>query len=410
MANRESVDHFSKIVSKEEIRQNDYNLNIPRYVDSSEKAEHWDIYASMFGGIPMSELDEMKEYWRAFPNLKEALFEQTSSDYCKLTTDDVKTAIKQHSDVSVFKNQYTNVFNGIEDYLYHQLIEHMETLNISRTEQILADDIFARLSNVQLIDKYEAYQLLDDSWNRIAVDLEMIQTEGFEAVKKVDPNMVLKKKKGKDEEVQDGWIGHILPFDLVQNVLLVDAKNVLKDKENRLSEIGSEYEELIDSLTEEEKEADFINDAKDSFVAAELKKALKSDSIDSETMEKLRAANAIITEEKALKAEIKKLSAELENKTKETIESLTDDQAIELLKEKWIVPLVESIMKLPDNIVNDLVSKIDCLAKKYETTFEQVETEIAETEKSLCSMIDELCGNKFDMLGLNELKKLLGGE
>ena len=210
--------------------------------------------------------------------------------------------------------------------------------------------------------------------------------------------------------MQDGWIGHILPFDLVQNVLLVDTKNALKDKENRLSEIGSEYEELIDSLTEEEKEADFINDAKDSFVAAELKEALKSDSIDSETMEKLHTANAIIAEEKALKAEIKKLSAELESKTKETIESLTDNQAIELLKEKWIVPLVESIMKLPDNIINDLASKIDCLAKKYETTFKQVEKGIAETEKSLCSMIDELCGNEFDMMGLNELKKLLGGE
>ena len=192
--------------------------------------------------------------------------------------------------------------------------------------------------------------------------------------------------------------------------LLIDTKNVLQDKEKRLSEIGSEYEELIDSLTEEEKEADYINDAKDSFVAAELKKALKSDSIDSETMEKLRTANAIIAEEKALKTEIKKLSAELESKTKETIESLTDDQAIELLKEKWIAPLVESIMKVPDNIVNDLVSKIDCLVKKYETTFEQVEKEIVETEKSLCSMLDELCGNEFDMMGLNELKKLLGGE
>ena len=141
-----------------------------------------------------------------------------------------------------------------------------------------------------------------------------------------------------------------------------------------------------------------------------MQKAVKSDSIDSETMEKLRAANAIIAEEKSVKAEIKRISAELESKTKETIESLTDDQAIELLKEKWIVPLIESIMKLPDNIVNSLISKIDSLVKKYETTFEQVEKEIVETEKSLCLMIDELCGNEFDMLGLNELKKLLGGE
>ena len=141
-----------------------------------------------------------------------------------------------------------------------------------------------------------------------------------------------------------------------------------------------------------------------------MKKALKSDSIEPETMEKLRIANDLITEEKVLKAEIRKLSAELESKTKETIESLSDEQTFNLLKEKWITPFIESLMKLPDHMINELVSKIDYLAKKYEITFEQVEKEIEETEQSLCSMIDELCGNEFDMAGLAELKKMLGGE
>ena len=163
-------------------------------------------------------------------------------------------------------------------------------------------------------------------------------------------------------------------------------------------------------MTEEEKEADFINDAKDSFVTAELKKALKSDNIELETMEKLRTANAIITEEKSVKAEIKTLSTQLESKTKETIENLTDEQAVYLLKEKWITSLVDSLMELPDHVINNLVSEVERLAKKYETTFEQIEKEIAETEQSLCSMIDDLCGNESDMAGLNELKKLLGGE
>lgn len=410
VAHRESVDYFSKVVSKEEIRENDYNLNIPRYVDSSEKTESWDIYASMFGGVPVAELNELKDYWKAFPDLKEALFEQTASDYYKLSVGEVKKTIKQNKDILAFENRYADAFAGLEPYLYQELISNMMVLNISKTEQLLSDDIFDRLCNVPLIDKYEAYQLLDDAWSKIAVDLEMIQTEGFEAVKKVDPNMVLKKKKSKEEEAQDGWIGHILPFDLVQDVLLTDIKNVWKEKENRLSEISSEYEELVDSLTEEEKEADFMNDAKDKFVASKLKKALKSDSIEPETMEKLRIANDLMTEEKALKAEIKKLSAELESKTKETIESLSDEQTFNLLKEKWITPLVESLMKLPDHMINELVSKIDYLAKKYETTFEQVEKEIAETEQSLCSMIDDLCGNEFDMAGLAELKKMLGGE
>lgn len=410
VAHRDSVDHFSKVVSKEEIRKNDYNLNIPRYVDSSEKTESWDIYASMFGGIPAVELDELKDYWKAFSDLKEALFEQTSSNYYKLSVGEIKKAIKQNKYILAFENRYADAFSGMESYLYQELISNMMVLNISKTEQRLSDDIFDRLSNVPLIDKYEAYQLLDDAWSKIAVDLEMIQTEGFEAVKKVDPNMVLKKKKSKEEEVQNGWIGHILPFDFVQDVLLTDIKNVWKEKENRLSEISSEYEELVDSLTEEEKEADFINDAKDKFVASKLKKALKSDSIEPETMEKLRIANDLMKEEKALKAEIKKLSAELESKTKETIESLSDEQTFNLLKEKWITPLVKSLMKLPDHMINELVSKIDYLAKKYETTFEQVEKEIAETEQSLCFMIDELCGNEFDMAGLAKLKKMLGGE
>ncbi len=71
---RADIDKFSRKVSREEIRGNEYNLNIPRYVDSSEGAEKWDIYASMFGGIPMSEIAEFSEYWSAFSELKEALF------------------------------------------------------------------------------------------------------------------------------------------------------------------------------------------------------------------------------------------------------------------------------------------------------------------------------------------------
>ena len=118
---------------------------------------------------------------------------------------------------------------------------------------------------------------------------------------------------------------------------------------------------------------------------------------------------ALNAEEKSLKSTIKTEMALLEGKTKETIEKLSDKQVVELLKDKWIKPLVENLMKLPDSIVDDLVAKLESLAKKYETTFAEVETQIAETEKSLSAMIDDLDGSEFDMLGLAELKKLLGG-
>ena len=63
---REDVERFCRSVPKQEVRDNDYNLNIPRYVDSSEMAESWDIYATMFGGIPTSEIDALAPYWDAF--------------------------------------------------------------------------------------------------------------------------------------------------------------------------------------------------------------------------------------------------------------------------------------------------------------------------------------------------------
>lgn len=469
---RESVEKYSKVVSRDEIRANDYNLNIPRYVDSSEAAESWDIYASMFGGLPISEIDELKEYWRAFPVLRSALFENTSSEYCRLIVDDIKKAIKEHADVKNFESEFQTAFGDFDKYLYDELIAKMKSLSISKTEETLSKNIFARMTDIPLVDKYEAYQLLDDDWTKIAVDLEIIQTEGFSATKVVDPNMVIKKKDGKEQEVQEGWKGHIIPFELVHHQLLnEDVKNLGID-ENRMNEIASEYEELMDALSDDDKQK-LLDDDNTSFVAKEVTNACKEVFADISTPEieilqqylalskakdKLSfaeehkeiawesmsankngtygkaelnkyitalkskmsfeegsyeyivvRANALIAEEKELKKAVKEKAAQLHLKTKETIERLSDEQVIELLKEKWIKPLIDNLMQLPDSIVAELVAKLETLAKKYETTFAEVETQIEETEKSLSAMIDDLDGSEFDMLGLAELKKLLGG-
>ena len=96
---RKAAPKFSKLVSREEIRDNGYNLNIPRYVDSSEGHESWDIYASMFGGIPKKEIDALEVYWTAFPRLRAALFSKKSGPYAALKAKDVKLAIKENADV-----------------------------------------------------------------------------------------------------------------------------------------------------------------------------------------------------------------------------------------------------------------------------------------------------------------------
>ena len=407
--NRLSIDKYSKVVSRDEIRQNDYNLNIPRYVDSSEKAESWDIYALMFGGIPENELSDYNEYWNAFPTLRDDLYSKTGSSYYGLNTDDVKETIKNNKDVRAFIEEYKNAFNGFDEALENILIKNIESINISMAEILIGDEIFRRIKDKPLVNAYEAYQLFSDEWNTVSVDLEIIQTEGFEATKKVDPNIVSKKKDGKDVEVQDGWAGHVIPFSLVQDKILYAEKKALSDKENRLLDIKSLYEELLEEFNEDEKEMDFITEDRDAFVNSEVIKASKNKELEEETLAKLKKVVDIIDEEKKLKKEIKTLNAELENETKKRIEELTDTEVIELLKDKWITPIVKGLDVIPNRIIEGLSSKMESLVKKYELTFSDVEKEIAETEKALRDMFDDIEGSEEDLLGLKELKRLLGG-
>lgn len=407
---RADINKFSKKVSRDTIRQNDYNLNIPRYVDSSEKAENWDIYASMFGGIPECELQDLQQYWQAFPNLKTALFKAVNSGYWQLNSDDLKAVIKNHLDIIAFKQKYSQAFADFNNYLATELVDNAAQVNISKEVTNISDNIFARLQNVPLVDRYEAYQLLDDNWKDIAIDLEIIQTEGMAAVKQVDPNFVLKKKNGKDEEVQEGWKGHVFPFDLVQKIMLPEELAALKAKEDKLNTITGEYDSLLEELSEDDKSQPFVNEAGDAFVTAEVKKAIKAKAVEAETLVVLKKVQNLMDEEKAIKKEVKDSVTALHLKTKKVIEELTDEQANTLLKQKWITALAESINSLPDAAVNGLVNKLEAICKKYETTFADVEKEIADTEQSLIAMLDELEGNEFDMQGIAELKALLGGK
>ncbi len=289
---RKDIEHFSKLVSLEEIREQGYNLNIPRYVDSSATAETWDIYATMFGGIPKKEIDAYAEYWKAFPQLRQDLFTNSDTPYVDLATSEISNAIHQHANVQTFKTQFNTAFANFQDYLKAELIGKMQSLHIAQQENVLSQDIFKRLENIPLVDKYQAYQALDDQWQSIAGDLEIIQSEGLIAGKIVNPNMVIKKKDGKEQEVQEGWVGYVLPFDLVQQHLLIDELTALQSKERALTEASAEIEAIMDLLSEEEKDT-LLNDANDAFVTAEITKALKQAFEDIETPE-IRAINEFL--------------------------------------------------------------------------------------------------------------------
>ena len=412
---RASIEKFSRAVPRSEIRNNDYNLNIPRYVDSSEETEQVDVYATMFGGIPMSEIDEKchKEF-AVFDSLKSQLFTTSATPYVQMKTDKIKETIKEDSGVVSFEQNFKNAFNGFEAYLSHSLIDDMDNVVVAKAETAITNEIFDRIGSIPLVDKYEAYQILDNKWKAISADLEMIQTEGKETITKVDPNIVTKKKDGKETEVQDGYIGHIIPFEIVQKAFMGNSLAKIKTCEDKLADIQSRCEELIEEIPEDEKDGSFLNDDNTAFAPKEVAKIAKqyakgkkpeSGSVDAILVE----VNSLINNEKAIKKELKGLESKLHLETKEKIETLSENEQIELLKLKWISPIIEEISGIPEGVISNLTSKVSALAKKYEETMVDLSEKIETSEKDICSMLDDLVGDEFDIKGLQEFKKLLGG-
>lgn len=416
--NRTDIDKYSIVVSKEEIRNNEYNLNIPRYVDSSIPAESYDLYASMFGGIPQTEIDNLQQYWDLFPTLQNDLFKNVSSNYCTIKTDNLFETLQQHKDVTDFKNNFSVAFKNFDKYLEDKLLKNIKNIDetiVPKQETVIATEIFNRIKDFTIVDKYSAYQILDDIYQKIAIDLEIIQTEGFDSTKKVIPNMVVKKKDKKEVEVQEGWLGNIIPFELVQQTILKKEYEDLKPKQDRLQEIQSSYGEIIESLEEEDKQT-VLNDDNDAFVTSKINTEYKSIEKDIKKGVKVEENSIedtivkvynLMQEEKKLKADVKKQSGLLEEKTIKTIESLKDEQVIDLLKLKWIKPIIDGLNKIPFDILDELTQKIKALSEKYITTYSDIEKDMAECETELSKQIEELTGDKFDTKALEELKKLL---
>ena len=475
---RTEVPKFSRIVPKSEIIANDYNLNIPRYVDSSDPVENWDIYSLMFGGVPNVELEDFSAYWEAFPSLLAETFEEFRPGYSRAVTEDIGSAVRSNADVQDFVAQYHDRFDDFEEHLRHRWLDAPEAVSIPTEEDAITAEIFRRYEGMPLADPYAAYQALDDQYSILTTDLELIQAEGFSAaVQRVDPNRVMKKKDDKTIEVQEGEKGHVLPFELVQRLLLPEELAELNTLNRRLQDIQGEYEEILGSLSQEELDSSITNDdgtafagkgitektkeiladvtspeieALQQYLALLAGKAPKPELIsyigscsavnwsnmevskngtyakgvvskyiallqqqfafDPESLEfKVLHVNDLMESEKALKKQIKEKKAALEEKTKETINGISDEDAKGVLSEKWIAPLIAQIREMPGDVLKEFIAALEDLAKKYTSTMTDLNQEIEKTEVELSEMLTGLCGEEHDLEGLKQLGSLLGG-
>ena len=271
---RKEIPGYSRIVSRDEIRRNEYNLNIPRYVDSSDAPIKYDIYATMFGGIPNSEIADLEQYWNAFPTLQSEVFiSEQDRPYSTVKVGDIMEVIKNNADVADFKDRFNAAFEDMERILRSRLIDNVKDVNEVVENDIISANIFARAEGLPLIDKYAAYQILADNWQGIMGDIEIIQTEGLEACNVVEPKLkMVKDKNGNEQEVKDGLKGRVIPFDLVQSVYFKKELETLNGYVNEQEQNDSALQTLLESLDTDEQEQ-LLNDDNTKFDSKRVKEA-----------------------------------------------------------------------------------------------------------------------------------------
>ena len=400
---REEIPGFSRRVSRDMIRENGYNLNIPRYVDSSETPDQYDIYATMFGGIPNSEINQLQKYWDVLPEFKKRIFKPVEGKpYSLLTDEDLKQIANDSDDMLAYWNQYFEAFKDFAPWMNDILIDHMMEVKEMEAHDKIATEIFRRMEHVPIVDPYDIYQMFSDQWPTIINDIELLQTEGLDAARTVEPAMKHVKKGDEEIEVEDGMKGRVIPFDLVQDEMFRGELWSIYDKEKRVEEITSEVEDIRDSLTEDESQ-EYLNE-KENLDTSKIKKDAKAkgDDLEPETKEKLKKLVALWDEksklDKALKAERKAL----EEKTIAHIQNLTDHEVELFLGQKWITPMMSKIIANVNN-ADFIIDQVKALAQKYAVSYHDLNSQLVEAQNELSGLITQLEGDKSSIEGLNAL-------
>ncbi|WGE86313.1 type I restriction-modification system subunit M [Actinobacillus equuli] len=401
--NRSEIEGFSHLASLAEIEENQYNLNIPRYITPATQTESQNIEAHLNGGIPEEDIARFAQFWKAFPHLKDRLFKPLRAGFVQLAV------------------EREDIFNTIsQDESYQQFVATMAG-NIQRWEQqvknaLLGDKplasgqilpifdefekaLFAQFATSEFTDPYEAYQLFVDEWNdNISNDLELLAERGFQHCQALEPNMVI---KGKGEEVQEGNKGAILPKSLVaaaffsqEMTAIENTKQAISQLEEEISEHqtelqnGLEGEDELLALTEVVKQAK-TNVAKARTALEPLFNELEESELGEKNalLQQIYKANQQL---KTLKAELKTAEPALDEKVEARFASLTPAEIRTLLAQKWLANLVENLTNISHSYSRQVAQQIKQLDERYAVTLAQLQSERTQAESAFWAMAEML--------------------
>ena len=364
------VPKYSRLVPFAEIEKNEFNLNLPRYIDNQTPEDTQDIEAHLKGGIPAADVDALDRYWSLCPGLRKTLFKKNRPGYFDLAVDkkNVKTTIHTHPEFAEFLKDLKTHFETWQTKTVKTLKELKPGFPPKKLIDDLSENLLAHYAGKPLIDPYDVYQHLMDYWaETMQDDAYLISTDGWTA----EPTRLVEKdKKGKEKD--RGWSCDLVPKGLI-------VARYFSKEQARVDKVTADLETATARLAELEEEnggdegafsgLDKINRA---TVAAGLKELLeeKSDEKDIAVFKEWLKVNA---EESELKKELKEAEADLDAKAYAQYGKLKGpDVKTLVVEDKWLSAIAQSIHNEMDRISQTLTQRVKELADRYETPLPQL--------------------------------------
>ena len=385
---------YSHLASRKEIKENDYNLNIPRYVESVETEIPHDVDAHLLGGIPKENLDDMPVLINVAPEVLDKHVQEVRHGYMKLTEGMAslrKDALacewlkdenaKVREEVAAYIGKYWEEFKKLGPQVHRNLAELHDTM-LQEIKDILSMHMF--------LDVYSGYQIIADLWSsKLTRDLKFISGDGFyEAAKKME----VMEAKGKKEPEKRGVI---IPNEIVAEILYADRLGEIKQIEEKVQEKEAEKADWVEKAgTEDSDEAEILGESlkedKSDFDVKLLTQNTKEAGKGSPEKKMLSEVKKVYDDIKALNKEIKDKEAQLKKDVQERYEKLTVPEIEKLYWRKWFEAIGDRIVALvQEPLVNEL-KKIELLENRYAQTLDEMDEEIAAAEKELEAMQGEL--------------------
>lgn len=379
---------YSKIVSFSEIEKNEFNLNIPRYIDSSETEDLQDIEAHLLGDIPRADIDALHDYWAVCPNLKAALFTEAkrSPNYLslKVSKDAIKPTIYAHPEFVGYMADMNRVFCQWENNTTAALKALQPGFHPKDIIHSISEALLATYEGRALIDRYDVYQHLMNYWFDVMQDdCYLIAADGWQAA----TYRIVEEKKTKDGQVtktvDKGWTCDLIPKALVIHRYFAAQQQAIDALNTELETLQSRLLEMAEEHGGEEgvfAELDKINKAS---INTRLKE-IKNDPEAIEEEKILKQYLELLEQEAATKKAIHAAEMALDVSLLSFYPTLTADQIKQLVvDDKWIAAIDKDIHTEMDRISQRLTQRIKELAERYETPLPQQNQQVEELEQAV---------------------------